>query len=184
MREKFGVVSQSEIHNKQQIYRFWTHSMHPHHPSKSFSDNQKLLHEENGLSTQSGDLVPNDWPLGSNSKGELLVSEKTEVGQESKTHSSSCHTTSEVIESEQGPVDGEHEDNLMSSDLKYDEVSRAPESHVSPSTSLQPLSMSSIPIPKTQKYTCRSSTLFAAQREQRILEKLKVYQFPLHLQCI
>ncbi|XP_028554557.1 uncharacterized protein LOC110091869 isoform X2 [Dendrobium catenatum] len=182
MREKFGVVSQSEIQNKQQVYRFWTHSLHHNDPNKCLSDNQNLLLDQNELSTHSGDSIQYQRPFGSNSKGEILVMEKPDSGQELKTHSSFGGPSSELIESEQQPVNRAHEDNFMDSDVIFDEACSALESHVSESTSLHSMPVSSIPILQTQKYACRASTFSAAQREQRILEKLKNEKFLLKVE--
>ncbi|PKU70118.1 hypothetical protein MA16_Dca020607 [Dendrobium catenatum] len=145
-------------------------------------DNQNLLLDQNELSTHSGDSIQYQRPFGSNSKGEILVMEKPDSGQELKTHSSFGGPSSELIESEQQPVNRAHEDNFMDSDVIFDEACSALESHVSESTSLHSMPVSSIPILQTQKYACRASTFSAAQREQRILEKLKNEKFLLKVE--
>ncbi|XP_020591544.1 uncharacterized protein LOC110032283 isoform X2 [Phalaenopsis equestris] len=181
VREKFGVVARSEIHNKQQVYRFWTHGSHLQNPIKSFTDDQNMLSDEHDLSNQASDSVPFDRPLVSKSEHELLVGEERNKGQELKIRSS-CGPISEVIESEQEPDDRANKDNFMEGNVNLDEASCTPDSGVSTSTSLQAISVSSIPILQTQKYACRSSSLFSALREQRILEKLEDEKFLLKVE--
>ncbi|KAK8949841.1 hypothetical protein KSP40_PGU017725 [Platanthera guangdongensis] len=161
MCEKFGVVSESEIHDKAQVYRFWTNSSHHHDPCKNPSNNTNLLLDGSGLSADSGALVPYDCPV----------------------ESSSCYgPTSEVIERDKKFGGQSHKVNIINSDAKFEEASSTPESQVTSSPSNQCFTVSSMPLLQTKKYACKSLTVFAAQREQRILEKLKIEKFLLKVE--
>ncbi|KAG0480455.1 hypothetical protein HPP92_011313 [Vanilla planifolia] len=165
--QRFGVVSQSEIHDKTQVYRFWTHRSKYQDPSYWSFNNCNLLLDACMVSTPSGDLVPHESSFDFGLKEELLLVDNVYSGKELVSYG--ARHFAEVVECEREPEAQMEEVSAMDCDVVCNSSGTIESSSLLSS-------------PQTQRYACRMSTGFAAKREQRILEKLKNEKFLLKVE--
>ncbi|KAG0482922.1 hypothetical protein HPP92_011006 [Vanilla planifolia] len=165
--QRFGVVSQSEIHDKTQVYRFWTHRSKYQDPSYWSFNNCNLLLDACMVSTPSGDLVPHESSFDFGLKEELLLVDNVYSGKELVSYG--ARHFAEVVECEREPEAQMEEVSAMDCDVVCNSGGTIESSSLLSS-------------PQTQRYACRMSTGFAAKREQRILEKLKNEKFLLKVE--